>query len=163
MEIRPETAADVPAVQALTEAAFAPMSFSDGKEVEALAGLRCDGDLQLSLVAEEGGEIIGHVAFSPVSLDGAVCNWIALGPIAVKRARQRQGVGSALVAAGAAAFKAQKALGLVLIGNPKVYRSMGFVSDGAMHYRDVPADIVQFLPFSDERPSGLLAFAPALE
>ncbi|MEL6641090.1 MAG: N-acetyltransferase [Pseudomonadota bacterium] len=160
--IRDETAADVDAVQVLTAAAFAPMAFSDGTEASALATLREAGDLRLSLVAIVDDKVVGHAAFSPVFLDGAPCNWIGLGPIAVAPIWQKQGIGTALVAKGAGQLQAQAA-GIVLIGNPRVYGPMGFVSDGGLTYRDVPARVVQYLPFGTERPVGRLTFSPGLE
>ena len=163
MMIRPETPDDVAAVQQLTQDAFAQVDRSKGEEAPALQALRDDGDLRLSLVAEDDGDIIGHVAFSPVFLDDAPCNWIGLGPIAVAPIWQKQGIGTALVAEGAARLRAQAADGIVLIGNPRVYGSMGFVSDGGLTYCEVPAPVVQYLPFGPARPVGRLTFSPGLE
>lgn len=163
MLIRPETPADIPAIYALTEAAFAPMSFSDGTEADCLTNLRNDGDLTLSLVVEDEGAIIAHVAFSKTQIDGVFDGWYGLGPVAVVKDRQQQGIGTRLINAGHAQLRDQGAKGVTLIGNPKVYGPMGFVSDGALTYRDLPAEIVQYIAFQDERPAGTLTFAPALE
>jgi len=163
MLIRPETPSDIPAIHALTKAAFAPMSFSDGTEADCITGLRNDGDLTLSLVAVEAEKIIGHVAYSPVWIDDACDGWYGLGPIAVDVPRQKQGIGSMLAAAGHAELRKRGAKGVVLIGKPEVYGPMGFTSDGALSYRDLPHHLVQYLDFQDEHPSGTLTFAPALE
>ena len=163
MLIRPETPADLAAIHALTETAFAPMAFSDGTEADCINGLRQDGDLTLSLVAEDAGKIIGHVAYSPAFIGGEGADWYGLGPIAVEASRQKQGIGSQLAAAGHAELRKLGAAGVVLIGKPEVYGPMGFVSDGSLRYRDVPVSIVQYLAFGDATPSGEVTFSPALE
>jgi len=163
MHIRPETAADIPAIYALTKAAFAPMAFSDGTEADCLNQLRDDGDLTLSFVATEGDTIIGHVAFSPVFIDDHADGWYGLGPVAVDVARQKQGIGSQLVAAGHAALRDLGAKGVVLIGKPEVYGPMGYVSDGKLSYRDLPSPIIQHHAFTDEAPTGQITFSPGLE
>ncbi len=69
---RPEEPDDRRPIFKLTEAAFKDMPFSDGDEQELVDRLRKDGDLALSLVAETSEGIIGHIAFSPVTIsDGA--------------------------------------------------------------------------------------------
>ena len=70
MLIRPERPDDVDAIDRLTVAAFEPQWFSDGSEAPIIRSLRASGDLTLSLVAEDDGDVIGHVAFSPVTIDG---------------------------------------------------------------------------------------------
>lgn len=162
MVIRDETPADIVVVQTLTEAAFAPMSFSNGTEALALAGLREADDLRLSLVAETDGQVVGHVAFSDVLLNGEPSKWVGLGPIAVRRELQKQGIGTALVNAGAKRLSDEGAFGMVLIGNPMVYGPMDFVSDDRLSYRDLPTRLVQYRAFGDRVPEGEITFAPAL-
>ena len=65
--IRPERGGDAPAIFALTEAAFRDMPHAEGDEQQLVGQLRADGDLALSLVAEDATRIVGHAAFSPVS------------------------------------------------------------------------------------------------
>lgn len=83
MKIRDETLSDQAAIFALTTAAFAPMPYSDGSEPAIIDGLRNDGDLALSLVATEAGIIVGHITFSPVSIDGVDNHWFGIGPVSV--------------------------------------------------------------------------------
>lgn len=160
MIIRPETSSDHRAIHDLTKAAFAPMPFGDEGDARLPENLRSMGDLLLSLVAEEE-EIIGHVAFSPVTLtcDGL---WAGLGPISVTATRQRQGIGSKLAKEGLNWLKEQGFDGCVLIGNPKVYGSMGFQS-GGITYRNLSPDLVQWYSLTGAKPSGEVVFAPALE
>ena len=160
---RAERPDDIATIYRLTQTAFAPMGFSDGTEADCLNKLRDDGDLTVSYVALRGDEIIGHVALSPVRLDGTAGSWLGLGPVAVAPEMQRQGIGSQLIAKACEIARDQGALGIVLIGNPKVYGSMGFISDGGMRYRDVPPEIVQFQAFTDKRPRGALTFSKGLE
>ena len=77
--IRNERSGDEETIHILTLAAFEPMAFSDGSEAPIIQSLRKSGDLTLSLVAEEDGTIIGHIAFSPVTIDGIHNNWFGLG------------------------------------------------------------------------------------
>lgn len=161
MLIRFETAADVGAIHALTYAAFEPMPFSDNTEARIIRDLRAAGDLTISLVAEEDGEIIGHVAFSPVAIDGIHRGWFGLGPISVKSERQRQGIGKALILKGLDLLRERGASGCALIGNPDIYGQVGFESDGNLRYGDFDTRLVQRIVFKGPPPSGMLTFAPA--
>ena len=161
MLIRPETEADADVIHDLTLTAFKPMPFSDGTEAEIIQRLRAAGDLSISLVAEEGGEILGHVAFSPVTIDGLHDGWFGLGPISVRPERQRQGIGKALIARGLDLLNERGATGCALIGNPDIYSRVGFVGDGRLKYRDVEARYVQWLFWHGDAPCGNLEFAPA--
>ena len=94
--IRPETPADAAAISALNTAAFANAEHSDGTEAQIVDRLRDAGALLVSLVAERDGAIIGHVAFSDVTIGGQDLGWVGLGPVSVAPTRQAGGVGSAL-------------------------------------------------------------------
>lgn len=165
MHIRPEAPADIPAIAALTEAAFAGLAYASGREAAIVEALRADGHLTLSLVAvdppDRGGALLGHVAFSPLRIDAISDHWYALGPLSVTPARQRQGIGRALVAEGLTALRALGARGCALVGNPAVYGPMGFESDGRLRYGDLPPTLIQRHVFSGPAPAGELGFAPA--
>ncbi|PWK67601.1 N-acetyltransferase [Aminobacter sp. AP02] len=161
MLIRPETPADHDAIHELTWIAFRPMPYSAGTEADIIRRLRADSVLTISLVAEDDGEIVGHVAFSPVSIDGRHDGWFGLGPISVKPERQRQGIGKTLIAAGLTMLGERGASGCALIGNPEVYSHAGFVSDGRLTDGDVDVRYVQRLVLRGPAPSGALKFAPA--
>ena len=160
-EIRTEAPEDADAIYALTAAAFAPMAFSDGTEAALTRALRIDGDLTLSLVAVNGAEIVGHVAFSPVTIDGILDGWFGLGPVSVRPALQRRGIGTALIRQGLETLKSKNAKGCALIGNPDYYHRFGFQSDGGLTYGDLPVRLVQWVAFGDSPARGALAFAPA--
>lgn len=163
MIIRAETPSDIDAIYALTQAAFAPMSYSDGTEQDCINALRDDGDLSQSLVAEIDAAIVGHVAFSPVTINGSSDGWYGLGPISVVQHLQKTGIGSTLIHHGLLWLKTQKAKGCVLIGDPNYYFRFGFVSDGNLTYHDIPTEYVQWLGFDGNVASGKLLFACGLE
>jgi putative acetyltransferase len=133
--IRRERPQDIPAIRAVTAAAFATAAHSappvepDGAPGEAtLVGwLREDEGWipQLSLVAEDpGGEVVGHVVCTRGSVDGARA--LGLGPVSVDPAHQRGGVGSALMHAVLGAADALDEPLVALLGDPAWYRRFGF-------------------------------------
>lgn len=157
MIIRPEQPADKDAIFALTQAAFASMPFSNGTEGPIINALREDGDLTLSLVAEEGGQIIGHIAFSPISLNGETEGLYGLGPVSADPKRQHSGIGTALIREGFSRLPDAKAV--FLIGDPNYYSRFGFVGDCGLTYGDVPAAAVQGLFFDGQPRTGELKYA----
>lgn len=160
--IRPERAGDEDAIHDLTVSAFEPMSFSDGSEALIIRALRRSGQLSLSLVAQLDDRIVGHVAFSPVTIDG-LHGWFGLGPIAVERAIQHSGTGRALISSGLAALRERGAAGCALIGDPALYSRFGFESDGKLTYENLPTHLVQWMRFFGPAPQGELKFASAFE
>lgn len=162
MTIRPEQPGDEPAIHALTEAAFRNMPYSDGNEADLVDALRRDGDLALSLVALNMDQaIVGHMAFSPVSISDGSARWYALGPCSVIPTRQHTGIGSQLIEAGLAEMRARGARGVVLVGSPKYYGRFGFTCDPELVYPGAPAEYFQRLVLADGEPSGTVTFAPA--
>ncbi|AYM08915.1 hypothetical protein At1D1460_46740 (plasmid) [Agrobacterium tumefaciens] len=163
MIIREERPSDDEKINELTVRAFAPMAFSDGTEAQIIRSLRQSGELTISLVAEEDDGIVGHVAFSPVTINGSHGGWFGLGPISVEPERQRAGIGKSLIFTGFDALRQREAVGVALIGNPKIYSRVGFESDGYLTYKDLEARIVQRILFSGKAPMGELRFASAFE
>jgi putative acetyltransferase len=161
--IREEMPADVDAIQAVTAAAFADHPHSSGAEPAIVAHLRADGDLALSLVAEEAGHeaIIGHTAFSPARLSTGEEGWYALGPISVRPGRQREGIGRAMIQAGNDRLRALGARGVTLLGDPAYYERVGFRRDTALGIEGPLAPYFHALPFGGEPPAALVSFAPA--
>ena len=143
----------------LTARAFAPMPFSDGSEPAILDALRRDGDLALSLVAERDGAVVGHVAFSPVTVGGAPA--IGLGPVSVEPALQRSGIGGALIREGLARMKAAGHAACALIGDPGYYSRFGFASAPGLTYGELGPPIVQALALEGALPTGEVIFSPA--
>ena len=159
--IRPEASGEKAAIFALTEAAFASMPYSDGDEPELVNRLRKDGDLTLSLVAEDAERIVGHIAFSPVTITDGARDWYGLGPVSVWPELQRAGIGSALINRGIADMRALGAKGIVLLGSNEYYPRFGFKCEPQLTYPGGPAEYFQALLLDGELPSGEVTFAPA--
>ena len=163
LTIRSERPGDEAAIHDLTQAAFATMPYSSGTEGPIIRALRASGDLTLSLVAEDGGKVVGHIAFSPVSIDGEHDGWFGLGPISVSADRQKQGIGKTLIHEGLTRLKAMGAKGCVLIGNPAVYQSSGFESDGQLAYGDLDRKYIQRIVLTGPSPQGAITYSPAFD
>jgi len=119
--IRNETAADMDAIAEVTVAAFKTLDISQHTEQFVIAALRAANALTLSLVAEVGGRVVGHIAFSPVTMADGTQNWYGLGPVAVLPEYQRQGIGKALIQQGLSRLKEMNAQGCCLVGHPGYY------------------------------------------
>lgn len=163
MVIRDEASGDHPAIRGVVDAAFARMPFSNQKEGALVEALRAAGALTLSLVAEEAGEIIGHVAVSPVTIDGAALGWFGLGPVAVLPERQHRGVGSALIAAALSRLRAAQAAGCVVFGSPEFYRRFGFRTHDGLRFLGGPPEHFMSLPFRPPAPMGAVDYHPCFE
>lgn len=159
--IRPETKGDQATIFALTTAAFAEMPFSDGDEPALVDSLRRDGDLTLSLVAEDAQRIVGHIAFSPVTIADGSLDWFGLGPVSVWPELQKQGIGGALIQRGIADLRERGARGIILLGSPVYYSRFGFEHDPALTYPGPPAEYFQRLVLDGDAPSGQVSYAPA--
>ncbi|MDQ8727260.1 N-acetyltransferase [Bradyrhizobium sp. LHD-71] len=160
MIIRPETPDDVAAIGEVVTAAFGqPM------EAELVARLRSDGDLTLSLVAEDEGAIAGHVAFSRLWIEDARgrAPGISLAPVAVLPVQQRKGVGRALIGAGHLRLKALGETIVFVLGDPDYYKRFGFSREAAEAFRCAyQGDYLQALQLSPDAPTaGEVIYAPA--
>ena len=82
--------------------------------------------LTFSLVAEANGQVIGHIAASPVTIDGEAGDWYGLAPLSVAPERQHQGLGSQLVRRLLAELRMLPAGGCVVLGEPTYYSRFGF-------------------------------------
>lgn len=160
--IRPERPEDVAAIAALTTAAFRSAPYSGGNEAEIVERLRADGDLAVSLVAENLDlAIIGHVTFSPITISDGSKRWYALGPISVIPLRQRVGIGSTLTEAGVARLRVLGAAGCVVLGDPKYYARLGFTHDPALACPGPHPEYLQRILLAGAPAHGMVGFAPA--
>lgn len=163
MKIRPERPQDATTIHALTDTAFKGMSFSDNTEAKVIKALREAGALTLSLVATDGSQIVGHVAFSPVTINGEAGDWYGLGPVSVWPDRQRSGIGQALIREGLRRLQAMGAGGCVLLGDPAYYARFGFENDPDLRHAGAPAWAFQCLTLSGPRPRGEVSFHPGFD
>lgn len=161
--LRSETPADPPAIRALITQAFAGAEHSSGTEAAIVDALRARGELILSLLAEQDGRLIGHVAFSPVAIDDGTSGWYGLGPVAVAPDRQGAGVGVALIEAGLARLRQAGAGGCVVLGDPGYYARFGFAHDATLRYEGAPAEYFMALTFDGGRPRGAVSYSVAFE
>ncbi len=161
MIIRNETASDIDAIAAVTRAAFAHHPYSNQTEQFIVAALRAARALTISLVAELGGRVVGHAAFSPVTLTDGSENWYGLGPLSVLPDCQRQGIGTALMREGLALLQARGAQGCLLVGDPLYYERFGFRNLPELTHEGVPPANLLALPFGPHPPRGVVTFHPA--
>lgn len=159
--LRPEVAVDAGAIAALTTAAFLNAPHAAHTEAFIVNALRRAGALSVSLVAEQGGQLVGHVATSPVVVSDGTTGWHGLGPISVLPALQGQGIGSALMNAALQTLRDQGAAGCMLVGDPAYYRRFGFRPEARLVYPGVPAEYFMVLPFTKVLPQGTVAFHEA--
>ena len=124
ISIRLERREDIAAIRAVNEVAF-----SQGAEADIVDALRDACPDLLSLVAETGGEIVGHILFSPATVgDGSgSTQGMGLAPMAVMPNRQRKGIGSKLVEAGLQMLREQGCPFVIVLGHPDFYPRFGFV------------------------------------
>ena len=161
ISVREERESDIAEVFALVQGAFSDRPFSSGTEGSILQGLRADGDMALALVAERGGERVGHIAFSPVSIDGDTEGLFALGPVAARVDLRGQGIGTALIETGLGRLRECGAKGCVLVGDPGYYSRFGFEGDIGLTHNGLPPRVVQGLFWDGCARTGEIAYAPA--
>jgi putative acetyltransferase len=156
--IRPETPADLSGIWHATKRAFAGRSYSDGTEQDIVDALRERGALAISLVAEQRGAILGHVAFSPASAEDGSPGWYTLGPVSVEPEVQRCGIGKALIATGIARLRELDAAGCIVLGDTTYYSQCGFAKAPNMAPAGVPKEHFMVLCLGSEIPKGVVDF-----
>lgn len=162
MLIRLEDDGDHSAIAEVTARAFAGVEHSDQTEPEIIARLRADDALTISLVAVEKGALIGHVAFSPVTINRAHDGWFGLGPVSVEPGHQATGIGSALIRTGLEQLRARGAAGCVVLGDPAYYSRFGFQRDQGLRYEGAPPEYFMRLNLgANETPMGRVDYALA--
>ena len=134
--IRPATAADAEAVDAIVRTAFSGTDFGHQGEAELVRMIEADGDALVSLVAEQGGVIAGHVLFSrmDVEADGSVLSAAGLAPVSVVTGSQGQGIGDALIRAGLDALREQGVAISFVLGHESYYPRFGYSPELAARF-----------------------------
>ena len=102
--------------------------------------------------------VIGHIAFSPVTISDGTPNWYGLGPVSVLPEYQRKGIGKALIEEGLSRLKDLNAQGCCLVGHPDYYRKVGFENTSGLVHEGVPQEVFLALSFEGHIPQGTVAF-----
>ena len=156
--IQKETPADFSAIRIVTESAFKGMAYAGGDEQDVIDRLRKKGALTLSLVAISNSKVVGHIAFSPATLEGSSDSWFALGPVSVLPEFQGNGIGSELINVGLLRIKEIGATGCILTGNPNYYRRFGFELSPLNSPIGEPTEFFMVKLFKEYKISGKFAF-----
>ena len=154
LDIRLERPGDATAVRSVNEQAF-----GQPDEADLVDALRASGATFLSLVAESDGETIGHILFSPVTLqgEGGAFNAVGLGPLAVLPEHQGCGIGSQLVEAGLEACRQAGNHVVFVLGHREYYPRFGFVPTRPLGIRcefDVPEEAFMVTELSEGALAG---------
>lgn len=166
MELRIEQAADLEAIEEVIRSAFG----DEGGTVAAIvADLRRSPSWRpdLSFVAVEGSDVIGHVLLTGGHLDGPkrAHDVLILSPLSVAPQWHGHGIGSALVAHALDAARQRTEPYVVLEGDPAYYRRFGFVPAARLRLgrpsRRIPAEAFQALALGEERPAGRVVYPQA--
>lgn len=159
--IRPERPADAAGVRRVHEAAFPTAA-----EAKLVDRLRAGGKAAVALVAEDQGTIVGHILFSPVTLD-PVADVVGLGlaPVAVMPDHEKHGVGRRLIQNGLAECHARGAGFVVVLGEPAYYGRFGFEPAERHGLRNESGGSGAFMVFKLEsgalpRPGTVVKYAP---
>jgi putative acetyltransferase len=154
MIIRDERPVDVDSIRAVNLTAF-----ETSTEADLVDALRRRATPLISLVAEDGANVVGHILFSPVTLASEPgLTLMGLAPMAVVPSRQRQGVGSSLVRAGLDRCRQINAAGVVVLGHPEYYPRFGFLPAARLFLRceyDVPEEVFMVRDLREGALSGL--------
>ena len=158
MIIRNETTFDIETISEITIAAFRTLAISNHTEQFIINALRNANALTISLVAEIDGRVVGHIAFSPVTISDGSPNWYGIGPVSVLPEFQRQGIGKALVREGLSLLKAMGGKGCALVGDPTYYQRFGFKNIPSLIHEGIPQEVFLVLPFDKKTPQGTVEF-----
>ena len=124
MLIRVEIGIDAPGIDALLR-----RSFPDGGEAQLVQDLREEGLITLGLVAtDDEGQVVGYVAFSPVTVQDEDLQWVGMAPLAVDEQYRGQGVARQLVYEGLDSLNEFSYAAVVVLGDPAFYGRLGFES-----------------------------------
>ena len=156
--IRNEIDADVDAITEVTVAAFKTLEISNHTEQFIVEALRANNALTVSLIAEVDEHVVGHVAFSPVTISDGTQNWYGLGPVSVLPEHQRRGIGKSLILEGISRLKGLNAKGCCLVGHPDYYRKLGFKNVSGLVHEGVPPEVFLAMSFDGQIPQGTVNF-----
>lgn len=161
MIIRGEKSSDIETIAEITKAAFEDHSFSQQTEHLIIHDLRAAGALTISLVAEVDERVVGHIAFSPVTISDGTTNWHGLGPASVLPDYQGRRIGTALATSGLALLESMESKGCVLVGLPTYYHRFGFQNHPQLIHEGIPQEVFVAKSLAGRVPSGTVEFHQA--
>lgn len=139
MLIRTEAPADILAIDALLKKVF-----PNEQEAQLVMQLRENARITLSLVAcNDDGELIGHVLFSPVTLDGEDLGWQGLAPLAIATEYRQQGIAKQLINEGISSLAEFGYSGCFVLGDPNFYQRFGFTQADQFGFTSIYPDAEQ--------------------
>ncbi|MBC7005751.1 N-acetyltransferase [Photobacterium sp. BZF1] len=160
MLIRSEAPADIMPIDNLLKSVF-----DTEAEAELVMRLRENGNRTLSLVAcNDDGELVGHLFFSPVMLDGEDHNWQGLAPMAIKPEYQRQGIGQAMLEEAKQTLAELGYPVIVVLGHPEYYPKAGFAPAAAQGIQcpwPVPEEafmVLEVVPGAIDGKTGMISY-----
>ena len=149
MLIREERPEDIASVRRINLAAFGRPG-----EADLVDRLRSEARPIVSLVAENQGQVVGQILFTPVSIaEAPSVQAMGLAPMAVAPELQRGGIGTALVRAGVARCKEMGAELVVVLGHPEFYPRFGFAPAARFGLKSefpVPEEVFMALPLRED-------------
>jgi len=157
--IREAKADDHESIAALVEAAF-----GQPDEARLVERLRRQGDMVLDLVATNAGELVAHVVFSRLRVEGEHGRFdaVALAPMAVLPDRQRSGVGRSLIENAHHILEERGEALSIVLGDPAYYGRFGYTHDRATNFQsDYQGEALQALAWDTAPQSGRLIYPQA--
>jgi predicted N-acetyltransferase YhbS len=164
--VRQETDKDRDSVYRVVKGAFAGAEHTNGDEHNLVNRLRRSPAFvpELSLVAEQEGEIVGHILFTRMTIDRHPS--LALAPLAIAPAHQRRGIGGRLIREGHGKARELGFDSVIVVGHADYYPRFGYAPASRWNIQapfEVPDACflaLELAPNALERVSGMIAFAP---
>jgi putative acetyltransferase len=166
--IRPEEVKDHAAIHEVNL-----LAFGGEKEAQLVEAIRGSANFipELSLVALKNGQVVGHILFSPITIEAqnGPASALALAPLAVRPKFQNQGIGSRLVRQG---LKECRCIGykiVVVVGHPSYYPRFGFSSarakglEAPFRVSDEAFMVLELVPGALDGVSGMVKYPPAFD
>jgi len=151
--IRDEQPGDAAEIRDLTT-----LAFGGPCEAEIIDALRESCPSLVSLVAVENDTIVGHILFSPVTIDGSTIPGVSLAPMAVLPEYQRRRIGTNLVRHGIARLREDGYPFVVVLGHPDYYPRFGFVPASlyglTSQWEDVPDEAFMVIIIDENSMNG---------